>query len=115
VGDLIRVRLRIELSADGWYVVVEDPLPAGVEAVHSSAQLSTLEGDSRVYRTASAVMGEQEVVFLSSWLPAGVYEFHYLVRATTPGAFRAMPAEVTLMYEPAVWGRSGSAVIRIEG
>jgi uncharacterized protein YfaS (alpha-2-macroglobulin family) len=113
VGDLIRVLLRIELPDEGWYVVVEDPLPAGVEAVRSSVQLSTLEGDSREYGTASAMMGEQAAAFLSSWLPAGVHEYSYLVRATTPGAFRAMPAEVILMYEPKVWGRSGSAVINI--
>jgi len=115
VGDLVRVRLRIELSADGWYVVVVDPLPAGAQAIDSSLQLSTLEDGPREYGTASASMGEQEAVFFTSWLPAGVHEYSYLIRATTPGVFRVMPAEVTLMYEPAVWGRSGSAVISIGG
>jgi hypothetical protein len=36
-------------------------------------------------------------------------QYAYLIRATSSGTFRALPAEATPMYEPEVFGRSASA------
>ena len=65
----------------------------------------------RSYGTSSG----QGVTFFSSRLVAGTYEYTYLVRAATPGEFRIMPAEARLLYDPGIWGRSGSDTMRIEG
>jgi uncharacterized protein YfaS (alpha-2-macroglobulin family) len=115
VGDLFRVRVRIELPDDAWYVVVEDPLPAGTQVVQIDPQVSAIvegvDAEVRSYGTYS----DQGVTFFSSRLAAGAYEYTYLVRAATPGEFRAMPAEARLLYDPRRWGRSGSAAMRIEG
>jgi len=43
----------------------------------------------------------------------GVHEYSYLIRATTLGHLRAMPAAATPMYESDIWGRSASAVFEI--
>ena len=39
-GDLVRVRLRVTVPADRQFVAVEDPLPAGLEAVDLSLRTS---------------------------------------------------------------------------
>jgi len=41
-GDLVRVRLRITAPADREFVAVEDPLPAGLEAVDLGLRTSSL-------------------------------------------------------------------------
>jgi len=45
---------------------------------------------------------------------AGVHEYSYLARATTPGTFRVPPARAEEMYAPETFGRSGSAVVVVE-
>jgi uncharacterized protein YfaS (alpha-2-macroglobulin family) len=115
VGDFVRVRLRVELPENAWYVVVEDPLPAGTEVVRIDPQVSVIgEGVDTQVRSYGASSGHK-VTFFSSRLAAGTYEYSYLVRAAIPGEFRVMPAEARLLYEPQLWGRSGSATMSIEG
>jgi uncharacterized protein YfaS (alpha-2-macroglobulin family) len=41
-GDLVRVRLRITLPADRQFVVIDDPLPAGLEAIDLSLRTTGL-------------------------------------------------------------------------
>lgn len=42
-----------------------------------------------------------------SRLPAGVYHYHYFMRAQTPGTYLRLPAEASLVQFPEVFGRSG--------
>jgi uncharacterized protein YfaS (alpha-2-macroglobulin family) len=44
----------------------------------------------------------------------GKHTYAYLIRATTSGTFRALPAEATPMYEPEVWGRSASMDVTVK-
>ena len=46
---------------------------------------------------------------------AGVYEYRYLARATTPGTYTALPATALLTYLPDVFGRSDSAHFAVTG
>jgi uncharacterized protein YfaS (alpha-2-macroglobulin family) len=46
-------------------------------------------------------------------LSAGHHTFSYLARASVPGTFAALPAQVEAMYEPHINGRSASEVIEI--
>jgi hypothetical protein len=41
-GDLVRVRLRLTLPADRQFVVIDDPLPAGLEAIDLSLRTTGL-------------------------------------------------------------------------
>jgi len=108
VGDLIRVRLRIEFEEDAWYVVVEDPLLPGTETVGFGSGMAWYAAPGGTRTGASGVLQEGRAVFYAAQVGAGVHEYAYLVRATNPGAFRVMPTEVLLMYQPGVWGRSAS-------
>ncbi|HJX38718.1 MAG TPA: MG2 domain-containing protein, partial [Anaerolineae bacterium] len=115
IGDLIRVRLLVEFPEDAWYVVLEDSVPPGTELVRISPLVTRQGGTSEDGFGAKGRADVQGVAFFTDWLPAGVYEYSYLVRATTVGDFRVMPAEASLMYDPGIWGRSSSGSLRVAG
>jgi alpha-2-macroglobulin len=48
-------------------------------------------------------------------LPAGVYEYTYLVRATTPGRFVVPPPRAEMMYQPETFGRGTGEVVVVGG
>ncbi|MCY4456860.1 MAG: hypothetical protein OXB90_02790, partial [Acidimicrobiaceae bacterium] len=50
----------------------------------------------------------------ASYLPAGTYEYSYVVRATAPGVFVVPPAKAEEIYAPEVFGRSRSHMVVVE-
>ena len=55
--------------------------------------MSWWSGSRREYRDASVVQFQET-------FERGRYEYHYLLKAVTPGRFRAMPAQIAPMYVP---------------
>jgi hypothetical protein len=112
VGDLVRVQLTIVAPSDLDYVVVEDPLFAGAEAIQSGLATTSIfeqaSGQSD-WRFSHIDIRDDRVALFARALPRGTYRFSYLVRLTTPGDFVAQPTRASLMYFPEVWGRSGSS------
>jgi len=125
VGDLIRVKLTIIAPTDLHYVMVEDYLPAGAEALDSSLATTSLaaqqpnltEADSQPfgggYFTHTDLRDEKAVLF-ATYLPKGVYEYTYTIRAALPGNYRIVPTHAGQMYFPEVFGRSDSGALKIE-
>jgi uncharacterized protein YfaS (alpha-2-macroglobulin family) len=131
VGDTVQVKLTIIAPNDLYYVVVEDPLPAGGEGIDTSlATTSLLEQDPRLQReTDSPVwrdlywwwwrwysrteMRDEKVVLFADYLPKGTYEYTYTFRATLPGEYRVIPTVASEMYFPEVFGRSDGRVLTI--
>jgi hypothetical protein len=125
VGDLMGVRLTVEVPEEMWYVAVEDPLPAGVKAVEGSLKvesgpgpvLSATEGPVLSKVEGSPIhfeKGGEKVALFIQRVKAGEHVYRYLVRATVPGRFQAMPAMVYPMYEPNLWGRSASESLQVK-
>ncbi|MDE3090759.1 MAG: hypothetical protein KGJ80_15395, partial [Chloroflexota bacterium] len=112
VGDIVRVRLSIEMPREGWYMMVTDPLPAGFEAINFSLNTTgvdpTRAGQFKYYWSRPDLRDDR-AVFFTTYLWKGTQVYTYLIRATASGTFRALPAEATPMYEPDVFGRSASA------
>lgn len=97
-GDLVLVRLVVA-GSNGWqYLVVEDPLPAGAEAVADPDTLELAQPPPWTFGSHREYRDDRVALFLQHF--DGRAEFAYLLRATTPGRFRAMPAQVTPMYVP---------------
>jgi uncharacterized protein YfaS (alpha-2-macroglobulin family) len=109
VGDLIGVRLTVGAPEEMWYVTVEDPLPAGVEAIEGSLEAESGQGSPIHFEK-----GEVKVALFIQRVEAGEHVYHYLARATVPGRFRSMPALVYPVYEPNLWGRSASELLQVE-
>jgi hypothetical protein len=124
VGDLVEVRLTVQVNDESWYVLVEDMLPGGFAALNE--RLGTTSYVARGYwypedeyqRQRNGYnrkeVHDDRVAFFITQLGRGTHTFTYLMRATTAGTFHALPAQVSLMYEPASWGRSASGEIEVE-
>jgi uncharacterized protein YfaS (alpha-2-macroglobulin family) len=119
VGTLITVRLTVVLPSDGWYVLVEDRLPAGFEAINDRLAISSYEGGREERASTSwrdlgynyKDVRDDRVAFFITHLQKGKSTFTYTMRALQNGRFTALPAEASLMYDLATWGRSASAVV----
>ena len=117
VGDLVEVVLTLETRDELWYVVVEDPLPAGFEALNERINPVTY-GDFPTWHWYEWGYNRKDiyddrVAFFVTHLWPGRHVLTYLMRATTPGEFSALPAQAYPMYVPEIWGRSGSQRVRI--
>jgi hypothetical protein len=118
-GALVRVHLRVATHQARHYVVVNDPLPAGLEAVDPRLKTNARapapqpdgEGDARGRGRWARVFDHTElrddrVLLFADHLPPGVHTYSYLARATTAGVFTRAPATAEEMYRPEVSGRS---------
>jgi uncharacterized protein YfaS (alpha-2-macroglobulin family) len=118
VGDIVRVKLTLDMPREGWYMMVTDPLPAGFEAINYSLNTSGVDPTSVVgqfkYYWSHPDLHDDRAVFFTTYLWKGKQVYSYLIRATSSGTFRALPAEATPMYEPDVFGRSASAEFAVK-
>jgi hypothetical protein len=140
-GDLVRVRLRITTPSDRNFVVLDDPLPAGLEAMDLSLLTAGgIPGPGAADSTAHEADGESDdeprwaygswdggwwspfdykelrderVVYVATRLWKGSYTATYLARATTPGTFAKPPAHGEEMYNPAVFGESDGGTFTV--
>jgi uncharacterized protein YfaS (alpha-2-macroglobulin family) len=125
LGDEIRVDLTIITPYDRYYVVVEDPLPAGGEAIDTGlATTSMLAMDPELRREDSrywwwwnwysrSEMRDEKVVLFADYLAAGTYEYSYTFRATLPGDYHVIPTIASEFYFPEVFGRSDGRLLTI--
>jgi uncharacterized protein YfaS (alpha-2-macroglobulin family) len=124
-GELVRVRLTMVVPAALHYVVVEDPLPAGLEAVDAS--LDTSAEAPRKYTAADyqqrgwgwwyfthKEFRDEKVVLSTDYLPAGTYVYTYLARASTAGTFKVIPPTASEFYFPDVGGRGAGSVFTVK-
>jgi uncharacterized protein YfaS (alpha-2-macroglobulin family) len=106
VGEPILVKLTIDTEDDAQYVMVEDPLPAGVEVVkNTDSYVIPGERGYEGYRWWSWWWADQEVhddriAFFISHLWSGHRTLSYIVKPFLPGTYHAMPASLSLMYFP---------------
>ncbi len=124
-GSTIRVQIRLTTSQDLFYLTLEDPLPAGAEAVDSSlqttSQLAQIQNTSKIpagttdlswYVTHTDLRDDRTVLFLS-YLPAGSYQYTYLIHCTTQGIYHTLPAHAQQDYFPEVFGRSSGSYFTV--
>ncbi len=128
VGETIRVKLTIIAPHDLHYVVIEDPFPAGTEGVDRSLRTTSVVGEPPEFvRTdrydpwggygwwwfSHSELRDEKAVLFADYLPAGTYEYTYLIRASVPGKFRVIPTAAYEMYFPEVFGRSDGMLFTI--
>ena len=124
-GSLVIVRLRIVVPRESLFVVVDDPLPAGLEAVNPTfvtesreamRRLEQLDGRNRRiwWKGFNHIeLHDDRVLLFADSLSPGIHTHSYLARALTFGTFQAPGTKVEEMYSPEVFGRSEEFVIKI--
>jgi uncharacterized protein YfaS (alpha-2-macroglobulin family) len=101
-GDVLAIRLTLAGSRDWRYLVVEDPLPAGVESVQDTTAYPLEAPNPRWWWGSRVEYRDQRTVFFQAGFDEGRYEYLYLVKVTSAGTFRAAPAQASPMYVPGV-------------
>ena len=135
VGDVIRVDLTLIVPHDVYYLVMEDPLPAGAEAIDTGlattsllAQGANLQPTPQPGPDGKAIyprywwwwnwysrseLRDEKVVLFADYLYRGTYEYSYTMRATLPGEYKVIPTVASEFYFPEVFGRSDGRLLTI--
>lgn len=131
VTETVLVHLTLIAPHDLYYLVLEDPLPAGGEAldVGLATTSQTFEPPTlrrqdddvspwwwpEAWNWADRVeLRDEKAVLFAEYLPRGTYEYVYAVRLTTPGRYQVLPATAYEMYFPDTFGRSAGTTFTVE-
>jgi uncharacterized protein YfaS (alpha-2-macroglobulin family) len=117
-GQLVTVRLVITLADTGSFIIVEDNLPGGLEALNerlnTTSHVASVDSseEPRYFwedygYNQKEVYGDRVTFFITE-MESGRHTFTYVARATHVGEFLVLPAEVSAMYDLSKWGRSAS-------
>jgi uncharacterized protein YfaS (alpha-2-macroglobulin family) len=128
-GELVRVDLFVDVPGARNFVVVDDPVPGGLEPVNRDlATASTVDADAGEFKAAGGSfwlkysdwseygvalwsfyhreLRHDSARFYADYLPAGHYHLSYAAQAIASGEFSASPAKAQEMYDPDVYGKS---------
>ena len=107
--------VTVNAPQGGQYVLVEDPLPAGLEPIDTSLATSQKVKAGQKSRVWTRVeLHDDRVALFATYLRPGTHTFTYLARATTAGVFRVLPAHAEMMYAPEVSGRTDGAMFEVK-
>ena len=123
-GDLVRVRLEMQASADMTWVALTDPIPAGATILGSglgrdSAIATQGEGQGKnapddAGRAPTFVeRGQDSYRAYWSHLPPGTTRVEYTLRLNNAGQFALPPSRVEALYAPEMFGELPNAPWRI--
>jgi uncharacterized protein YfaS (alpha-2-macroglobulin family) len=115
-GDVVVVRLTVSATQDEQYLEIEDPIPAGFEFIEQEGlyELKDKPPWWDFYYTQREFHDDRAALF-STTFRRGQGQFHYLLKAVTPGTFQANPARVLPMYEPARQASTRAATVTVTG
>ncbi len=120
VGDLVRVRIKAKVSDEGRLALIEDPLPAGLEAVNADLATSDQNALSRMgqkkrmwWDDAPRELRDDRVEWHFAQVWEGELTLDYVAKATTAGTYYAPGAHAERMYQPHVNGRSEGLTVKV--
>jgi uncharacterized protein YfaS (alpha-2-macroglobulin family) len=118
VGDDIQVKLTIIAPNDLYYVIVDDPIPAGTEPVDTSLLTTSVVGQAPELNLADPLyygwgwwwfsntdIRDEKVSLSATYLPKGTYEYTYTLHASLAGEYNVIPPTANEFYFPEVSGR----------
>jgi uncharacterized protein YfaS (alpha-2-macroglobulin family) len=113
---VVVVRLTVSTTRDEQYLEIEDPIPAGFEFIEQEGlyELKAKPPWWDFYYTQREYHDDRAALF-STTFQRGQEQFHYLLKAVTPGTFQANPARVLPMYEPSRQGSTRAATLTVTG
>ncbi len=130
-GELLRVDLFVELPTARNFVVVDDPVPGGLEPVNRDlATASGVDAEEGAFTASKGSRwfdyddwnyfrsqrwsfyhqetGHDAVRFYSDYLPPGRYHLAYTAQAIAEGEFQVRPTHAGEMYDLDTYGKSAA-------
>lgn len=124
-GAKVRIRLTMVAESQRTFVALVDPLPAGLEALNPDlAVTQPVPNDPNGVAKQGWWWGnwyahqqfrDDRSEAFTTYLPAGVYDYSYVARATTPGSFVVPPTRAEEMYAPETFGRAATDHVVVSG
>jgi uncharacterized protein YfaS (alpha-2-macroglobulin family) len=125
VGDIVKVTLDLgPAGKGGWqsepleYVVLDDPVPAGLVPISSEIKTEGAGAGQQtdkepLWQDGSYLLNPTYVEFRDDGVRAfknrmwqSNHRYSYLARAVAPGQFWMRPSRVSLMYDPDTFGKT---------
>jgi uncharacterized protein YfaS (alpha-2-macroglobulin family) len=115
-GEPIAMDITLTSHTRVRYVVLDLPLPAGLEGVSRTlgrGRGAAVLGGSRGWWVSHEEQRPDRVVVFADDLPPGTHHHTVDLRSTSRGAFSFPPALAEAMYMPEVYGRSAGARLTV--
>ncbi len=135
-GELVRVDLYISAPAARNFVVVDDPVPGGLEPVNrdlaTTSVVDAKKGDFKAsggsfwfkyndwidfgvshWNFYHQEIRHDAVRFYADYLDAGNYHLSYAAQAIATGTFSALPTLASEMYDPDVYGKTQGLDLKV--
>lgn len=112
-GDELEVRLTLNANTSYDYLMLEDPLPRGMEVLEKDFTWTNLWCRNWWLGYSHKELRDDRMVYFQTHGRAGKVEFNYILRAERLGTYHALPARAEMMYKPEVFGASTEQLIRI--
>jgi uncharacterized protein YfaS (alpha-2-macroglobulin family) len=118
-GDIVRVRLELESQADQTWVVVNDPIPAGVtllgKGLGRDSEILT-QGEERKGRAWPAFEERSFEAFRSyyEYVPKGNWMVEYTIRLNQSGIFQLPATRVEALYFPEMFGEIPNKTMEVQ-
>ncbi|MFZ2329708.1 MAG: MG2 domain-containing protein [Rhodoferax sp.] len=118
-GDVLRITLEVNASADMTWAVITDPVPGGATILGSGlgrdSEIAT-QGEKQSGYGWAAFEERSFESFRSyyQYLPKGVVKMEYTIRLNNVGDFALPPSRVEAMYAPEMFGEAPNARVKVE-
>ncbi|MBF5003220.1 alpha-2-macroglobulin family protein [Diaphorobacter caeni] len=119
-GDVLRVKLEVNASADMTWVAITDPIPAGATILGGGlgrdSEIAT-KGEKREGWAWPAFEERSFESFRSyyQYIPKGSISMEYTVRLNNAGEFSMPPSRVEALYAPEMFGESPNTNVKVVG
>ena len=118
-GDVLRITLEVNASADMTWAVITDPIPAGATILGTGLGRDSQIATQGEKRTGAGWPAFEERSFESfrsyyGYLPKGVARMEYTLRLNNVGELSLPPSRVEAMYAPEMFGEAPNARVKVE-
>jgi hypothetical protein len=115
-GDVVEETAELVNPEPRTMVAVSLPIAAGLEPLNPNLATATAEATPSAGPTLAptyTAFGDDAVLYVYEALPAGTFQFHFRVRASTVGRFTEPPGTAEMMYRQSVSGASAGSLLVI--
>jgi alpha-2-macroglobulin len=117
-GDIVRISLEVNASADMTWVALTDPIPGGSTILGGGLGRDSEIATQGERSKGSAWSAFEERSFESfrayyEYVPKGTFKMEYTVRLNNVGEFAMPPTRVEAMYAPEMFGEAPNARMKV--